>query len=68
MTTITISPKFQIVIPKNIRETMNLSTGTKVEVVSYENRIELIPVKSIKKLKGSLRGIDTIIKRDKDRI
>ncbi|MBU1151797.1 AbrB/MazE/SpoVT family DNA-binding domain-containing protein [Patescibacteria group bacterium] len=68
MTTITISPKFQIVIPKEIRDNMSLNSGMKLEIVPYKNRIELIPLKSIKSLRGSLKGIDTTIMREKDRI
>lgn len=68
MTTITLSPKFQIVIPKEIREAMELDSGMKFEIIPYEHRIELIPLQSIKKLRGSLKGIDTTIKREKDRI
>jgi len=67
MTTVKISPKYQIVIPKDIRETANVSSGMRVEVIAYNNRIELIPVRSIKSLKGSLKGIDTTINREKDR-
>ncbi|MBU1018989.1 MAG: AbrB/MazE/SpoVT family DNA-binding domain-containing protein [Patescibacteria group bacterium] len=68
MTTAIISPKFQVVIPKAIRETMNLAPGTRVEMIPYGNRIELIPVGSIKDLMGSLKGMDTTIIREGDRI
>ena len=66
--TITISPKFQVVIPKKIREIMRLDSGMKFEVISYEDRIELIPIRPIKTLKGFLRGMDTTIIREKDRL
>ncbi|MBI4235173.1 AbrB/MazE/SpoVT family DNA-binding domain-containing protein [Candidatus Peregrinibacteria bacterium] len=68
MTQVTLSPKFQVVIPKAVRENLNLDIGTKLEVLAYNQRIELIPVKSIKSLKGSLPGIDTNINREKDRL
>ena len=68
MTTVTISPKFQVVIPKIVRETMRLNSGMKLEVVSYDNRIELIPIKPIRELRGALSGINTTIKREKDRL
>lgn len=67
MATVTLSPKFQIVIPKEVREAMNLDPGVKIEIVPYESRIELIPVFDIKKLRGALKGIDTNIIREKDR-
>jgi AbrB family looped-hinge helix DNA binding protein len=67
METVTISPKFQVVIPKNIRETLKLKAGQKVQAIVYEDRIELIPVRPIRKMKGFLRGIDTNVPRDGDR-
>lgn len=68
MTAVTISPKFQIVIPELIRRRLNLKPGEKVYVFSYDNRIEYIPAKSMKEMKGFLKGIDTSIDRDKDRV
>lgn len=68
MTTITISPKFQIVIPKAIRELLGLRPGQKVLAIPYEDRIELIPVRRMKEMRGFLRGIDTSIERDPDRV
>ena len=59
METVTVSPKFQVVIPKEIRESLKLAPGQKIQALLYENRIELIPVRPIKKcavfLKGSIR-------------
>jgi AbrB family looped-hinge helix DNA binding protein len=68
MTTVLISPKFQVVIPKEVREEAGLAPGMKVEVIPYGDRIVLIPLKPLSALKGSLKGIDTTITRDKDRI
>lgn len=68
MTTVKISPKFQVVIPKEIRETTNVQSGMRVEMIAYNNRIELIPIRPIEELRGSLKGIDTTIKREKDRL
>ena len=67
METVTVSPKFQVVIPKEIRESLKLTAGQKIQALLYENRIELIPVRPIKKMRGFLRGIDTTIDREKDR-
>jgi AbrB family looped-hinge helix DNA binding protein len=68
MTTVTVSPKFQVVIPKEVRESMGIFSGQKIQVLTYQNRIELIPIKPMKKMKGFLKGIDTEVSRDKDRI
>ena len=68
MTAVTVSPKFQIVIPKDVRESMGIVSGQKVQVLTYRNRIELIPIRPMKKMKGFLKGLNTEVKRDKDRI
>ena len=68
MTTVTVSPKYQVVIPKDVRESMGIFSGQKIQVLTYQNRIELIPIKPMKMLKGFLKGIDTEVSRDKDRI
>jgi len=66
--TVTVSPKYQVVIPKSIRERLRLRPGQKVQAILYENRIELVPVRPPKKVKGFLKGIDTDVPRGKDRI
>ncbi len=68
MNTVTVSPKFQVVIPKIIRESMGIFSGQKVQMLVYNDRIELIPIRAIKELKGFLKGIDTDINREDDRL
>ncbi len=68
MTEVTVSPKFQIVIPKEIRESMGIVAGQKVQIMSYQGRIEVIPLKSMKEMRGFLKGIDTSVVRDEDRV
>jgi AbrB family looped-hinge helix DNA binding protein len=68
MQTVTVSPKFQVVIPKAIREAMRLRPGQKLKVMEYEGRIELIPDRDISELKGFLKGINTEFKRERDRL
>ena len=68
MTAVTVSPKFQVVIPKDIREFMGIFSGQKVQVLTYKGRIELIPLKPMSEMKGFLSGIDTDVQRDGDRI
>jgi len=65
---VTVSPKFQVVIPQEIREALSLQPGEKLEVFRYENRIELIPVRPIREMRGFLRGMDTTLERDRDRL
>ena len=67
METLTISPKFQIVIPKAIRERLGLLPGQKVQAILYGDRIELIPLEPAKRLRGFLKGIDTTVAREPDR-
>ena len=68
MQTVTVSPKFQVVIPKAIREALRLKPGQKMQILEYEGRIELIPDRDIKELRGFLKDIDTNFQREDDRI
>ncbi len=68
MPSVTVSPKYQVVIPKDVRESMGIYSGQKIQVFIYRNRIELVPIKPMKKMRGYLKGIDTTIDRDKDRV
>lgn len=68
MSVVTVSPKFQVVIPLAIREAMGLQPGQKVQALQYQNRIELIPVRSMRTMRGFLKGIDTRVARDGDRV
>jgi len=68
METVTVSPKFQVVIPRDARRALGIRTGQKVQVIVYEGRLELVPVKPVKKMRGFAKGIDTTIKRENDRL
>ena len=63
-----ISPKFQVVIPKKLREALKLSPGQKVQMVVYGNRIEMIPLRKLSEMKGFLKGIDTAVEREPGRV
>lgn len=67
MNAVTISPKFQIVIPLEVRERMRLEPGQKVQVMAFDDRIQLVPVREARALRGFLRGVDTRVARDPDR-
>jgi len=68
MQTVTLSPKFQIVIPRPVRDNLGLRPGQKIQVIEYEGRVELIPERDIRELRGFLRGIDTDFEREDDRV
>ena len=68
METVTVSPKFQVVIPRSIREALDIQPGEKIQVLLYKGRLEFILLKDIKKMRGFLKGIDTDVNREKDRV
>ena len=68
MRAVTVSPKFQVVIPKEVRDSMGIVSGQKLRILTYRNRIELIPIKPISEMRGFLTGIDTEVRRDSDRL
>ena len=68
MTCVTVSPKYQVVIPKEVRESMGIFSGQKVQVLTYGNRIELIPIRPMEDMRGFLKGIDTNVEREDDRL
>jgi len=68
MQLVTVSPKYQVVIPKTVREALKLYPGQKMQIVEYAGRIELIPERDIKELRGFLKGINTEFTREGDRI
>ena len=68
MQTVTVSPKYQVVIPKAVREALHLRPGQKMQVVEYDGRIELILERDIRELRGFLKGINTGFEREEDRV
>ena len=68
MDTVTISAKYQVVIPKSVRKAMGIRSGEKAQVMLYRNRIEIIPVRDIQTLRGFVKGIDTSFRREGDRL
>ena len=68
METATVSPKYQVVIPKSIRDKLKLVPGQKVQAVAFKGRIELIPLRSARELRGFARGMDTTVPREGDRV
>jgi AbrB family looped-hinge helix DNA binding protein len=68
MQTVTVSPKFQVVIPKSVREKLQLRPGQKMQVIEYNGRIEFIPERDIAELRGFLKGMNTEFEREEDRV
>lgn len=68
MSVVTVSPKYQVVIPREIREALRLEPGQKVQALQYQNRVEFIPVRGMREMRGFLKGIDSTVVRDKDRV
>lgn len=62
-----VSPKFQVVIPKPVRESLGITPGQRLQVVQYGDRIELVPVRDIGEMRGFLAGMDTRFERELDR-
>ena len=67
MQTVTVSPKFQVVIPRAIREALDIQVGQKLQTLQYGQRIELVPVRDIASARGLLPGLDTSVDRERDR-
>lgn len=68
MEQVTVSTKYQVVIPKKVREKLGIKPGQKVHVIPYMGRIEMIPVQNIEESRGFLEGIDTTVEREPDRL
>ena len=68
MSVVTVSPKYQVVIPQRIREALGLKPGQKIEAIQYLDRVEFIPVQPIRAMRGFLKGLDRTVPRDRDRV
>jgi AbrB family looped-hinge helix DNA binding protein len=68
MNAVKLSPKYQVVIPREVRENLRLIPGQMMQVIAYGNRIELMPSRDISEMRGFLKGIDTTVSREVDRL
>jgi AbrB family looped-hinge helix DNA binding protein len=68
MVTVKVSPKFQVVIPKTVRERLSIRPGQKLQILQFSDRIEFVLLQKIKRMRGFLKGIKTDVRREKDRI
>ena len=67
MQQVKVSPKFQVVIPKAVRESLGIQPGQRLQVVPYGERIELMPVREIDEMRGFLAGMNPKFEREPDR-
>lgn len=67
MPIVTVSPNYRVVIPRQIRQSLGIAPGQKVQVFEYHGRVEFIPVVPAKALRGFVRGAQTTVTRDRDR-
>ena len=68
MNMVSVSPDFQILIPTGVCQSLGIAQGEKFQVLRYGDRIELIPLSSAKSMRGFLKGINTSIERESDRL
>ena len=68
MSIVTISSRYRVVIPRDVRERLGLRPGQKVQALPFKGRVELIPLEPIEAARGFVRGIDTTVFRDDDRL
>jgi AbrB family looped-hinge helix DNA binding protein len=66
MQAVIVSPKYQVVIPKSVRERIHITPGEQLQVISFDDRIELVPVRPMREMKGFLKGMDASFERDED--
>ena len=67
MSSVTVSPKYQVFIPRSVRESMGLRPGQKLQALEYDGRIELIPERPVSAFRGLLAGADLRFERETDR-
>jgi len=68
MDSVKVSTKYQVVIPRAVRQAMRIKPGQRLQMIAFKNHIELVPIVPIKKLRGFLKGIDSTVPREADRI
>lgn len=64
MTSVALSPKFQIVIPKDVRKALNLVAGQRLEARVVGGHVELVPVLPMSAIRGMCPGINTDVPND----
>ena len=68
MDTVLVSQKYQVVIPRAIREALGIAPGQRLQAFRYGDRLELVPVRPLAQARGFLAGLDSQVERDGDRV
>ena len=68
MNTVTLSPKFQVVIPQQIRESLHLKAGQKMQMINFEGQVVMVPLRPIKEMRGAFKGMNTDFQREPDHL
>lgn len=68
MASVTVSPKFQVVIPREARESLHIRPGQKLQVLVYNGQLRFIPIRALRELRGAYKGIGSQVDRDDDRV
>ncbi len=66
MEAVTVSPKYQVVIPRSVRERVRIRVGERLQVISFDDRIELVPIRPMRSMRGFLKGLNSRFVRDED--
>jgi AbrB family looped-hinge helix DNA binding protein len=66
--TVTVSPKYQVVIPRSVRERLGIRPGQRMQLIAYEDRIEVVPVRPARELRGFLAELENTFEREPDRL
>ena len=67
MPSVTVSPKYQVVIPKKVRERMSIKPGQKLDMMVLNEMIVLVPYRPVEELRGILKSVDAVFEREPDR-
>ena len=68
MASVTVSPKFQVVIPREARESLHIRPGQKLQVLVYNGQLRFIPIRALRELRGAYKGLGSDVDRDDDRV
>ena len=66
MNMVTVSPKYQVVIPRAIRDQLRIHPGEQMQVISFDDRIELVRVRPMRSMRGFLKGLNSHFEREKE--